>query len=271
MAKCACCNGIMCAARSSSIPRGARVHLFHLMPAEGFRLPPITAVPIRHGGQCTYSCACLPTHILQQRVSPVFVVSRCSPCTNPAPPHAVMQQQPAPPSAGRLRPLYVRGPSLAGQASEVWETAGWGDGRGWEASGGTGVAGAHGPGGLQRAMACRRGAVAVSLVAASRCCGEVDVYEWVGKVGGATGAPAGSPALESPLCFFPSPFHPLAFPKTRAHIPVAGEGLERGCGGAPSNSLRSMGQYGRGAMAHGIRRGGEARFIVRSGGVDFMD
>jgi hypothetical protein len=46
----------------------------------------------------------------------------------------------------------------------------------------------------------RTGAVAASLVAASGYCGEVDVCERVGKVGGATGAPAGSPALRSPLC-----------------------------------------------------------------------
>lgn len=54
----------------------------------------------------------------------------------------------------------------------------------------------------QRHEEGRTGAVAASLVAASGCCGEVDVCERVGKVGGATGAPAGSPALGSPLCSF---------------------------------------------------------------------
>jgi hypothetical protein len=48
----------------------------------------------------------------------------------------------------------------------------------------------------------RTGAVAASLVAASEYCGEVDVCERVDNVGGATGAPTGSPALGSPLCSF---------------------------------------------------------------------
>jgi hypothetical protein len=63
--------------------------------------------------------------------------------------------------------------------------------------------------------------VAASLVAASGYCGEVDVCERVDKVGGAMGAPAGSPALGSP-------FRPTAFPEARTHIPIAGEGLDGG-------------------------------------------
>ncbi|KAF8175853.1 hypothetical protein BJ912DRAFT_1046142 [Pholiota molesta] len=196
----------------------------------------------------------------------------------PAYPHPAaageeVTQQTAPPSAGGLRPLYVvRGPSLAGRASEAWAWArspvGSGNGRvgrdrGWEASGGAGVAGfvhatssrqrgAHRPGGRLGCGDCghgprdgmkkgERGAVAASLVAESGYCGEVDVCERVDKVGGATGAPAGSPALGSP-------FHPTVFPKARTHIPIAGEGLDGGVvvEGRESVAVRARGRAGRG-------------------------